>query len=240
MIKWIEKNWLHCAVGLIIAILVVGQMDSCVSKIQYKRQIKTLNKSISEKEKDIKASEDRVDDLWKKVRASDDRIAKWDEAIKKKDEEIVVIRKERDSWKGKVEEMTPSEVVVETRKVLNCANIFERLDGVLFSLECARVNLRALRTGEFSLAMEEVEKLNDKITEMTAKDLMKDNQIKDLGSVILLKDKQIIGLKGVIVDWKEAFDLSEKRGKKMRKKGRKEGSIIGGIIGGLIGFFLGK
>jgi len=240
MIKWLKKNALNIAVLTVCAVLIFMSIESCVSELNYKKQIRKLNQSISEKEKNIKASENKVDDLWKKVRASDDRIAERDEAIKKKDEEIASIRKERDSWKGKVEEMTPSEIVVETRKVLNCANIFERPDGVLFSLECAKVNLRALNTGEFSLAMEDVKKLEEKIALMDASMLDLRVQITDFKGIIAEQKTQIADERGISADWKEKFTLSEGQRKKARMKGRKEGTIIGGIIGGLIGFFLGR
>lgn len=240
MIKWIKKNALTIAICAVMAFLLFGVIESCIGELNYKKQIRKLNQFISEKEKDIKASEDRVDDLWTKVRESEDRVAERDKALRIKDEEIGVIREERDSWKGKVEEMTPSEVVVETRKVLNCANIFERLDGVLFSLECAKVNLRALNTGEFSLAMEDIKKLEEKIVLLDISMLDLRIEIVDLKTIIIEKDSIIADERGISDDWKDKFDLSEKRGKKARRKGRKEGSIVGGIIGGLIGFFLGR
>jgi len=240
MIKWIKKNWPLVAIWFVCIFLIYATSESCIDTLNYKKQIRQLNKSISEKQKNIEDSEVVIGKLRNGISERDESIAKRDGLIREKDGEIAVIRKEKDAWKGKVEEMTPSEVVINTRKVLNCANIFERPDGVLFTLACARVNLQALRTGEFSFANEEVKKLEEKVTDMTAKDLMKDTQILDLESVILLKDKQIIGLKGVIKDWKEEFDLSEGRNKKARKKGRKEGSIVGFIIGLVGGILLGK
>jgi len=240
MIKWIKKNWPIVAIWFVCIFLIYATMESCIDTLNYKSQIRKLNKSISEKEKSIEDSEVAIGKLREGISERDESIAKRDGLIREKDGEIAVIRKERDSWKGKVEEMTPSEIVVNTRKVLNCANIFERPDGVLFTLACARVNLDALRSGEFSFANEEVNKLNEKIADMTAKDLDKDANIVDLEDIILEKDDQIADERGISTDWKDKFTLCEGEKKKARKKGRKEGTIIGGIIGGLIGFFLGK
>jgi len=239
MKNWLKKNWLGCFVVLTIAILVISQMDSCLDKINYKKQIRQLDKSISEKQERIKDGEVVIGKLREGISERDESIAKRDGLIREKDGEIEVIRKERDSWKGKVEEMTPSEVVIRTRGILNCENIFERPDGALFTFACAKVNLRALRSGEFSFANEEVKKLNEKITDMVAKDLEKDAKIVDLEDIILEKDSQLADERGTSADWKGKFNLCEGEKKKARKKGRKEGAIVGGIIV-LIICFLGK
>ena len=240
MKNWLKENWLLIGLALLLALYMAIGIDGCVSKFNYKKQIRQLNKSISEKEKRIKGREAVIGELRKGISERDESIAKRDGLIREKDEEIVSIRKERDSWKGKVEEMTPSEVVVNTRNVLNCANIFERPDGVLFTLACARVNLDALRSGEFSFAQEEVKKLEEKIADMTAKDLLKDAQILDLEKINLKKDKIIADERGAKENWKDKFTLCESEKKKARKKGRKEGSVVGFIIGLVGGILLGR
>lgn len=240
MKAWIKKNWIPIiGVVAVLAFVIMGT-DAIVGVLGYRSQIRKLDKSIAEKEKDIKKSEGKVEDLWQGIADRDGIIAERDKKLREKDVEIKAVRDERDAWKDKVEEMAPSEVVTETRKVLNCANIFERPDGVLFTLDCARINLRALRTGEFSLAMPDIKKLKDKVALQDANMLDLKLDIVDLKGIIVEKDEQIAGERGISKDWKEKFDLSEKKGKKARAKGRKEGSVVGGIIGGLIGFFLGK
>ena len=234
------KNWLIFLPAIIVGVIAASVAATLMTGLNYKSQIRQLDKSISEKQERIKDSEVVIGKLREGISERDESIAKRDGLIREKDGEIEVIRKERDSWKGKVEEMTPSEVVIRTRGILNCENIFERPDGALFTFACAKVNLRALRSGEFSFANEEVKKLNEKITDMVAKDLEKDAKIVDLEDIILEKDSQLADERGTSADWKDKFNLCEGEKKKARKKGRKEGSIIGGIIGGLIGFFLGK
>ena len=240
MKNWLKKNWLLIGLVLLLALYLAMGIDGCVSKFNYNKQIRQLNKSIAEKEKSIKGREAVIGELRKGISERDESIAKRDGLIWEKDTEIASIRKEKDAWKSKVEEMTPSEVVVNTRKVLNCANIFERPDGVLFTLACAKVNLRALRSGEFSFANEEVKKLNEKVTDMTAKDLMKDTQILDLEKINLEKDGIIADERGAKEDWKNKFTLCEGEKKKARKKGRKEGSVVGFIIGLVGGILLGR
>jgi len=240
MKNWLKKNWPIVAIWFVFIFLVYANMESCIDTLNSKSQIRQLNKSISEKEKSIEDSEVIIGKLREEISERDESIAKRDGLIREKDGEIAVIRKEKDVWKGKVEEMTPSEVVIETRKVLNVKNIFERVDGILFSLECARINLRALRTGEFSLAMEDIKKLKEKISLMDANMVDLRFQIIDLKEIVTEREKQLADEQGISADWKDKFTLCEGEKKKARKKGRKEGTIIGGIIGGIIGFFLGR
>jgi len=239
MKEWIKKNRIPIiGVVAVLAFVIMGT-DAIVGVLGYRSQIRKLDKSIMEKENDIRKSRGNVDGLRRTIATRDDAIAKRDKKLREKDAEIGAIREERDSWKDKVEEMAPSEVVVETRRVLNCANIFERPDGVLFTLDCARINLRALRTGEFSLAMPDIKKLEEKVTLQDANMLDLNKKIVGLEGIIVEKDSQIVGERGISKDWEEKFDLSEKRGKKARAKGRKEGAVVATIVI-IVVFFLGK
>lgn len=240
MINWIKKNWIPITGVFIVLVFAIVGTDAILGVLSYRSQIRKLDKSIAEKEKDIRESEAEVEDLWQTIAERDDAIAERDKNLREKDAEIRTVREERDSWKGKVKKMTPSEIVIETRGILNCANIFERPDGVLFTLACARINLRALRTGEFSLAMPDIRKLEEKVALQNTNIFDLKGEVGDLKGIILEKDSIIADERGISDDWKDKFDLSEKRGKKARAKGRKEGSVFGAIIGGIIGFLLGK
>lgn len=238
MKAWLRKNW-PTLIGIVVAmILVFGVVESCVNEINYKSQIRKLNQSIAEKEKRVKESETREDKLKEDNLKKDDEIAEKNDLLREKDTEISVIRGERDEWRGKVENMPPTQIVIETRVQLACDEVYERPDGVLFSLACARTNLQIL--GDFSLTTDECEKLNEKVKEMAAKDLLKDAKIENLEKMYSERGVQLTNERAAKEGWKGKFDLSEGRRKKARKKGRKEGAIIGGILGGLIGFFLGK
>jgi len=237
--NWIKRNWLPLMGMFMALVMVIVGINSIVGVLNYKSQIRKLDKSIMEKENDIRKSRGNVKALRRTIAARDDAIAERNNKLREKDAEIGVIREERDSWKDKVEEMAPSEVVVETRKVLNCANIFERPDGVLFTLACARINLRALRTGEFSLAMPDIQKLEEKVALQDASMLDLNMKIVGLEGIIVEKDSQIAGEQGISGDWKDKFDLSEGRRKKARAKGRKEGAVVATIVIIAV-FFLGK
>jgi len=239
MMEWIKKNW-KLLTGMFIAlVMVIVGINSIVGVLDYKSQIRKLDKSIMEKESDIRKSAGNVKVLRRTIAARDDAIAERDNKLREKDMEIGAIRKERDSWKGKVKEMTPSEIVIETRGILNCANIFERPDGVMFTLACARINLRALKTGEFSLAIPDIQKLEEKVALQDANMLDLKMDIVDLEGIIVEKDSIIAGERDISGDWKSKFDLSEGRRKKARAKGRKEGAVVATIVIIAV-FFLGK
>lgn len=238
MRDWIKRHWILIVICTVVIFMLWSGISDIVQVLKYKSQIRKQDKLITEKNKAIKKSEKREKALLERIENRDARIAEKDEKLAEYEHKIEVIAEERDEWKKKVENMPPTMIVIETRRRLNCNDIWERPDGVLFSLSCARTNLKLL--GDFSLTIKERDELKKKTTEHVAKEVDQAAQIIDLKSLVIEKEDQLTNQKGISANWENKFNLCEVEKKRVRRKGRKEGFIIGGIICGIAGFLLGK
>jgi len=145
---------------------------------------------------------------------------------------------EKRALKKQIKEMPASIVVVQTIAILNCEEIKEQQQGIVFSLSCAKTNLETL-VDSFSL--------KDKVDDWTEKFNISQGVVADLKNVIIGKDGEITEVKGqlkgedkIIKYWTGKFNLSEKRRKSNWWKGVKTGAAVGGVIAFFAGFFLGK
>lgn len=238
MTGWIKKNWPTILLGIgIVGLLYVGA-DGIISKITYKKQIRQKDASISELQQGIKESEKREERLMKSSQESYALAMEKEKKLRKKDREMMVKIQEKRELKKKIKEMPATQVVVRTIEIIQCNEVQQQEQGIVFSLSCAKENLTILE-GSFSLKRE--------VDDWKGQYATCQSEVADLKNVIVAKDGVIaergtqLGDKDEIIeDWKGKFTLSEKRGKRSWWKGAKTGGTVGGIIGFLAGFFLGK
>lgn len=237
--KFLRKNWLKI---ILIAVIVwtacFVYLDSKIAEKQYKENIENLDIDV-QRLRSVNKSIRSVNDALRKARAkekaaADKKIAELEENQKR---ELVRIGTERDEWKAKVKDMPPSVIVVEIRTILKTDEIWERPDGILFSLVAAKDCLAIL--GDFSIAEERDQWREDYFKVMGV--------IKDKDNIIAISDEIIIGIDDInfnlekIIEKKdEKFKLSEGRNRQMYWKGARTGGIAGGILGFVLGLILNK
>ena len=238
MIKFIKRHWILLVVGLAIIFLAYGGIAGIVSGIGYRKQIKErdikigeLNGKIGESEKREAIANASSEKNW--------NLAMEKEAkIRKKDAEMRVKLAEKRALKKIIREMPVTQVIVRTIEIINCPDVVQQEQGVVFTLDCARQNLVVLE-GVFYFKEEALDWADQFFTSQA--------EVVDLKNVIIDKVKaynergeQLIDAYKISVEWEGKFNLAENRGKAKWWKGLKTGGIIGGIAGGIIGFLLGK
>ena len=238
MIALLKKHWLKIIIGIVIPLLLYGGIDGLISKYAHKKQIKELDKSITTLEQRVKDSEKR-EDAWREKSGEYWDLAMEKEAkLRKKDQAMRVKIAEKRELKKKIKEMPASIVVVQTIAILNCDEIKEQQQGVVFSLSCAKMNLETL-VDSFSLKYQ--------VADWTEKFNLSQGEVSDLKNVIIA-NKGIITERGdqlgdayeIIDNWVGKFNLSVGREKSNWWKGVKIGAGVGGVIAFFAGFFLGK
>ncbi len=238
MIKWIKKNWLFLLLWMVGSMLIITNVIGYFEERNYQKEIKGLNQDIKvlESANDFKERENK--DLRKSIMATEEENAIIRTELQGKNRRIREIMGERNEWRDRVRNMPASVVVIETRQALQTEEIWEREDGVLFSLSAARTNLNVL--GQFSLLEEERKTLTEAY-ELSRQENTKLRQIIKFERTISANlTEQRANDQLIIGNWRDKFDLSEGMRKKARAKGRKEGTIIGGAIVTILWIFLGK
>ena len=242
MTDWLKKNWGKVLVfslfGFVILFLLYGGIDGLIAKHQYKKSIK---------EKDIK-----IDELWGKIGDSKVREEAWkksstknwdlamekEEKLRRKDQEMRVKIAEKRALKKKIREMPVTQVIVRTIEIINCPDVVQQEQGVVFTLDCAKDNLVVLEN-VFYFKKEALDWADQFFTSQAEVTNLKD-ALKDFDKAYKERGKQLADAYGISGEWEGKFNLSEKRGKRSWWKGVKTGGTVGGILGFLAGFFLGK
>lgn len=237
MINFIKRHWILLAAGLVIVFLAYGGIAGLIATHNYKKSIKEKDVAISELWQTIGDSKVR-EEKWKKSSEENWALAMTKEAkIRKKDAEMRVKLAEKRELKKKIREMPATQVVVRTIEIIACPDVVQQEQGIVFTLDCAKMNLTSLENSiyfqkealdwadQFFTSQAEVVNLKDAIKDF-------DEAYKERGTQLGKKD-------GVIKEWEGKFNLSEKRGKVKWWKGLKTGGLIGGIGGFLLGFLLG-
>ena len=237
MIALLKKYWLKTLVSIIVVILT-SMLSSWVTKNIYQKQIKALDANISEAWKKIGDSKIR-EEKWKTSSEKNWDLAMEKEAkLRKKDKEMRVKIAEKRALKKKIKEMPASIVVVQTIAILECNEIKEQEQGIVFSLSCAKMNLATL-VDSFSLKYE--------VDDWTEKFNISQGEVADLKNVIKGKDEayaergvQLVNAYEINDNWQGKFNLSENRGKSNWWRGVKIGAAVGGVIAFFAGLFLAK
>lgn len=238
MTNFLKKNWLFILGGIVILFLAYGGIDGLIAKHQYKKSIKEKDESISELWGKIGDSKKR-EDKWMVSSEKNWTLAMEKEAkLRRKDAEMRVKIAEKRALKKKIREMPVTQVVIRTIEIINCPDVAQQEQGIVFTLDCSKKNLTVLEAS-FSLAIEVADWREQFNTSQV--------EVLDLKNTIISKDgvikevrEQLVGEDEIIEEWTGKFTLSEKRGKAKWWKGLKTGGIIGGILGFLGGFVLGK
>jgi len=241
MTNWLKKHWLKVLIGfgiLVFFFFLYGGISGLIARYNYNKSIKEKDATISElwgKIGDSKVREDK----WKASSEENYALAMEKEVkIRKKDAEMRVKLAEKRALKKKIQEMPVTQVIVRTIEIINCPDVVQQEQGVVFTLDCAKDNLVVLEN-VFYFKKEALDWADQFFTSQA--------EVADLKNVIIA-DKGIITERGdqlgdaykIIDEWTGKFNLSEKRGKAKWWKGLKTGGIIGGILGLLGGFVLGK
>jgi len=241
MINFIKKHWLKvliCVGILFFLFLAYGGISGLIARHNY-------NQSIKEKDATISSLWGKIGDSKKReataITSSEENygLAMDKEAIiRRKDAEMRVKLAEKRELKKQIREMPITQVVIRTIEIINCPDVIQQEQGIVFTLDCAKDNLVVLENvfyfkkealdwaDQFFTSQNEVVNLKDALREF-------DKAYKERG--VQLTDAYAIS-----VEWEDKFNLSEKRGKAKWWKGLKTGGIVGGILGLLAGFVLGK
>ena len=237
MISLLKKYWLKTLIS-IVAVLLTSYLSSLVTKNIYKKQIKALDANISEAWEKIGDSKIREEKWMKSSEKNWDLAMEKEAKLRKKDKEMRVKIAEKRALKKQIKEMPASIVVVQTVAILECDEITEQQQGIVFSLICAKKNLTTL-VDSFSLKADVEDWRNQYLTSQ--------GEVSDLKNVIIDKDgvikevrSQVVGEAEIIKDWTNKFNLSENRGKSKWWRGVKTGAVVGGVIAFFAGFFLAK
>jgi len=235
IITLLKKYWLKTLISIIVVILT-SVLSSWVTKSIYNKQIKALDANIGELWQKIDRSVKR-EEKW---RASSEK--NWDLAMEKearlrrKDKEMRVKIAEKRALKKKIREMPVTQVIVRTIEIINCPDIVQQTQGIVFTLDCAKNNLVALEN-IFYFKKEALDWADQFFTSQAEVADLK-NVIISVNEAYVERGVQLVSAYEISNNWEGKFNLSEKRGKSNWWRGLKTGGIIGGIVGGVIIFVL--
>ena len=240
MKAWVKKNLFSLVAFMVLGGIWVLSMESCIERINYKKQIKALNSEIIQLKGDISESEARADraieESWIAVgQAMKERIEK--EKHKTKEARL---EKEKEGLQARIAALPPTEVVIHTIRILRAEpqEIVLQSHGVFFTLSAARVNLKELE--RFSLIERQYSELKISFAKSEASEMNLLLACKKKDIAIEEKDGQLAKWPEIEERWQEKLDLSDGRFKKARGRGRKEGIIVGGIITAVIVYLIKK
>jgi len=233
----LKKYWLKTLIS-IVAILLTSYLSSLATRIVYKKQIKALDTKISEQWQKIGDSKER-EEKWKVSSGENWDLAMEKEAkLRRKDKEMRVKIAEKRALKKQIREMPATQVIVRTIEIINCPDIVQQTQGIVFTLDCAKENLVVLEN-VFYFKKEALDWADQFFTSQA--------EVADLKNVIIGKNEayaergvQLVSAYKISDNWESKFNLSEKRGKSNWWRGAKTGGTIGGIAGLILGFFLAK
>lgn len=228
--KWLKKNWLRLALGILgVALLFLGLLSirSC-DEAAYLEDIKTLDEEISElKEKNVKLEDEAVE-FVEGAKAYEKVVAEKEANIEASRLIILDLRKKREEVVAEVMELPPSDMVERTREILDCAAVELTEEGILFSVECSRKVLAMI--AQFSLIKEEINQTGFSLSEYgEALQFQKMVSWKLYGALWKLGG-QVLNLKVIVKSTEKKFTRSEQQRKKSFWRGLKIGFIIGGGI----------
>jgi len=241
MMNFIKKHRLKILIGFVILItlfFLYGGVSGLIARHNY-------NKSIKEKDATISS-------LWGKIGDSKKREDKWmvsseanyalamdkEVIIRRKDAEMRVKLAEKRELKKQIREMPVTQVIVRTIEIINCPDVVQQEQGVVFTLDCAKNNL---------VILENVFYFKKEALDWADQFLTSQAEVADLKNVIIAKDGayaergvQLTAAYDIRDEWEDKFNLSEKRGKRSWWKGAKTGAAVVGVIAFFAGFFLAK
>jgi len=241
MLNFIKKHWLKVLIGfgiLVFLFLAYGGISGLIARYNYNQSIKEKDIKIGELKTKIGESEKR-EAIANASSEKNFALAMDKEVIiRRKDAEMRVKLAEKRELKKQIREMPVTQVIVRTIEIINCPDVVQQEQGVVFTLDCAKDNLVVLEN-VFYFKKEALDWADQFFTSQNEVVNLKD-ALRDFDKAYKERGVQLTSAYGVIDEWTGKFNLSEKRGKRSYWKGLKTGGLIGGIVGVLAGFVLGK
>lgn len=226
--KWVKRNWLRIALGVLGIVLFFFGFSSIRScdEAAYLEDIAVLDEEISGlKEKNVKLEGEAVGyvvdvEIWKK------KVVEKEVSIEASRLIILDLRKKREEVVAEVMTLPPSRLVEELQEVLDCVQVELRDDGILFSVECGRTALAMI--AQFSLIKEEINQTGFSLSEYgEALHFQKMVSWNLFGALWKLGDV-ILNLRVIVKKQDIKFAKSERQ----RRKSLWRGLVIGVTIGG--------
>lgn len=240
MIKWIKKYWLLLVVTGGMLVGVITNIDSCVDKRNYRKEIKGLDSEIAMLKQGMKESQIKIDTANEHARIAEDEARKERAEKEKHKANTARIAREKEDLRAQIAALPPTQVVVRIVEALRVEpkEVTLQKQGVLFTLVATRRCLEEL--DGFTLVKKEMGELRLSLARSEAADKKTQKANIKLNIAITGYKKQLSDWLELEVKWNNKFILSENRRKRALARGRKEGAIAGGIIGFFGGLFLGR
>jgi len=223
--KWLKKDWfkLIIVIAFIIGLLWLGR--AC-SNAKYEKDIAKLDDEILElNEKNVKLAGE-VNEYFADALANEKVVADLKAEVVESKLRIEELEKEEAEVGAIVAELPPSQLVEDTRMILECAEIELTEDGVLFSVACAQSNLVKLK--RFSLVENKYDEAIFALSKSEEALHFQERVAWNLYGVAWKLGDQILNLKVIGKRKDKKFELSEKQRRKSWWNGLKIGLVIGG------------
>ena len=221
-IHWLKKNWLILALVLLVAVLLFNK--SC-DEARYERDIAGLNEEIAVKVADNVKKDAIIDKAKNRALKAEAVVVEKEANIEESRIIIADLRRRRSETASEVIALPPSELVKETREILDCAQIQLTTDGVLFSVECTRTVLTVAR--KFSLMKEELGQTRFSLSESLEATQFQKMATWNVYRIAWAQGTQIMNYRDIVKNQDIKFTKSEQQRKKSFWSGLKLGLAIG-------------
>jgi len=226
--KWLKKNWLRLIVGAVI----VGFFFSVLSSIRscddaaYKKDIAALDDEIADlKGKNVVLEEEAITYVTD-AEANQIRVEELKAVVA--DSKLKIEELERQELEIEVEvmELPALRIVEETKENLGCSEILLNEEGVLFSVECARLGLLKLK--RFSLVEKKYDEAIFALSQSEEALHFSERRSWNLYGALWKLGDVVLNLRVIV----KKQDIKFMKSEKQRKKGFLKGVLIGVAIGG--------
>lgn len=227
ILEWVKKNWLRLIIvisAVVLLFYVLSVVRSC-DEAAYQKDIAKLDEEILELETDNERLEEEKGKAIAGAKAAEKVVAEKEVEIAEAELRIKALEKEEIKITQVVAELPPSELVKETREILECAEVKLTDDGILFSVECMRSNLEKLK--RFSLVENKYNEATFALS--TSKETLQFQKMATwyVYRIAWAQGSQIMNYRSIV----KKQDLKFVRCEKQRKRNFLKGAIIGVIIG---------
>lgn len=233
--KFIKKHWLSLALALLVIVLLG---ERACRKSTYKEDIKASDEKIAVLEADNAEKDNVIDKAVDDAKVYEERVAEIEKTLIKNEFTIKRLRRERAEVTAVVMELPPSELVQESRKILDCAEIELMEDGVLFSVECTQTVL--IMAEQFSLIKEELDETEFALSASKEATQFQKMAMWSVYKIAWAQGTQILNYQDIIKEKDIQFDLCQKKKKGAWLDGLWKGFVIGVALTATMKFIFGK
>lgn len=224
MIKWLGKNWLKLIIIIFIIISLIVLDRAC--------QNDENQEKIDEKDKKITELEKKNTGLENDVFSATKTAVKWEKKAKEKEDLLLARQSEIDQLKADLKkvpaiiaELPPPRLVEDMRKILDCAEIELKDNGILFSKKAARIALTELT--KFSLVKREVGLIEE--SQFDCQDALTFQKLAtwNVYRIAWSQGSQILNYKTITKEKDQQFSLLKKQKKRSWLDGLWKGFLAG-------------